>query len=163
MNDKGVTLVEIAVALSVMIILIVGLAFSYQDWMAKYRVESQIKEMYIDLMNARARALERNRAHFAIGTASSYSVYEDASPAPDGNGILETGSDTLLPTYPKTVRYPLTWTGPGTTITFSRSGMISPSGDMYITTTADADYDCMTITAIKIYMGKMNGSVCEAK
>ena len=164
-NDNGVTLVEVMVTLAVMIILVGSLAFSYQGWIAKYRVESQVKEMYIDLMNGRARAMERNRAHFATGVASTYSIYEDTSPGPDGNGTLETGSDRLLPTYPKTVTYPLVWTGGGTTITFSRNGMISPTGNMFLTTTADADYDCMTITAMKIYMGKKNVStlVCEAK
>jgi Tfp pilus assembly protein FimT len=163
LNDNGVTLVELVVTFSVLIILVASLAFSYQDWIAKYRGESQIKEMYIDLMNARARAMERNRVHFADGTGASYSIYEDTNPGPDGNGTLETGADTRLPTFPKTVRYPVTWTGGGTTITFGRNGMISPSGDMFITTTADTDYDCMTITAMKINMGKKNGSICEAK
>lgn len=162
-NDNGVTMVEITVTLAVMIILVVSLAFSYQGWIAKYRVESQVKEMYIDLMNGRARAIERNRAHFATGAASTYSIYEDTNPGPDGNGTLETGSDTLLQTYPKTVQYLITWTGSGTVITFSRNGMISPTGNMFLTTTADSDYDCMAITELKIYMGKKNGSVCEAK
>jgi len=162
-NDNGVTLIEITVTLAVMIILVVSLAFSYQGWIAKYRVESQVKEMYIDLMNGRARAMERNRSHFATGAASTYSIYEDTSPEPDGNGTLETGADTLLQTYPKTVQYPITWTGGGTAITFGRNGMISPTGNMFLTTTADSDYDCMAITELKIYMGKKNGSVCEAK
>jgi len=173
-NDNGVTLIEITVTLAVMIILVVSLAFSYQGWIAKYRVESQVKEMYIDLMNGRARAMERNKAHFATGVASTYSIYEDTNPGPDGNGTLElgvlyppdcegSGSDCLLHTYPKTVTYPIVWTGGGTAITFSRNGMISPTGNMFLTTTADSDYDCMTITELKIYMGKKNGSVCEAK
>ena len=34
--------------------------------MGKYRVESQIKEMYIDLMNTRANAMSRTRVHFLI-------------------------------------------------------------------------------------------------
>jgi Tfp pilus assembly protein FimT len=164
LNDNGVTLVEVVVTCAVLIILVASLAFSYQGWIAKYRVESQIKEMYIDFMNARARSMERNRVHFAsLPSGTAYSIYEDTNTVPDGNGTLETGSDTRLPTFPKTVTYPVTWTGGGTTIAFGRNGMISPSGDMFITATADVDYDCMTITAMKINMGKKNGSVCEIK
>ncbi len=176
LNDNGVTLVELVVTFAVLVILVAGLAFSYEGWIGRYRGESQIKEMYIDLMNARSRSLERNRVHFASipSGGASYSIYEDTNPGPDGNGTLAmgvlhppacegSGSDCLLHTYPKTVQYPITWTGGGTQITFSRNGMISPTGDMVLTTPVDADYDCITITAIKIYMGKMNGSVCEAK
>ena len=101
-----------------------ALGFSFEGWIGKYRVESQVKEMYVDFMNARARSMERNRMHFVTGTNTTYSVYEDTNTAPDGNAALETGSDTLLPTFPKTVQYPIDWTETGTEIDFNRNGMI---------------------------------------
>jgi Tfp pilus assembly protein FimT len=157
-KEQGITLVELIVAISIVLILAIALGFQFQGWMSGYRVESQTKQIYSDLMYARARAMERNRDHFVTGTSNSYSIYEDTNPAPDGDGTLQTGSDTLLPRYPKTVTYALNGIIVGNTITFDPRGMISPQGSIYLTSTANADYDCLTITTTRIKMGKWDGS-----
>jgi prepilin-type N-terminal cleavage/methylation domain-containing protein len=171
-NDKGVTLIELIVVVSVIVILIVALAVSFEGWIGKYRVETQVKEMYSDFMTARARAMERGRVHFIAGTATTYTMYEDTFSDPDGNGTLEagtdcvipaTGNDCLLPTFPKNVTYQINWTGTGARIDFNRNGTIGQTGSIFLTTTNDADYDCLNISAIKVYMGKRNGANCDAK
>ena len=162
MQEDGITLIELIVVISIIGILAVALGFEFRGWMGKYRVESQIKEMYVDLMNARASAMQRNRTHFATGTATTYSIYEDTTPAPDGDGTLQ-AADRLLPSFPKTVQYSINWTGLGTTITFDRRGIISPLGSIYLTSTVDPDYDCLLISAIRMNLGKWNGASCDAK
>jgi len=171
-NNKGVTLIELIVVVSVIVILIMALVFSFEGWIGKYRVESQVKEMYSDFMYARARAMERGRTHFITGTATTYAMYEDTNTGPDGNGALEpgvsciipaTGNDCLLPTYPKSVTYQINWTGTGTRIDFNKNGTIGQPGSIFLITTNDADYDCLNISAIKVHMGKRNGANCEAK
>jgi prepilin-type N-terminal cleavage/methylation domain-containing protein len=162
-NDKGVTLIELIIVVSVIVILIVALGFSFEGWIGKYRVESQVKEMYSDFMYARARAMERGRVHFIAGTATTYIMYEDTNPAPDGNGTLESATDFMYPTFPKTVTYGIDWTGTGARIDFNKNGTIGQPGSIFLTTTNDADYDCLNISAIKVYMGKMNGTNCDSK
>lgn len=157
-KDEGVTLIELVIAVSIIVILVVALGFEYRNWMGRYKVENQIKQMHTDLMNTRSRAMTMNRVHFVTRAANAYTIYDDTNPLPDGNGTLEIGSDTILPTYPKTVEYAINWTGPGTQINFDRRGMMAPAGSIRLTTTADADYDCLTISQTRINMGKWNAN-----
>jgi prepilin-type N-terminal cleavage/methylation domain-containing protein len=174
MNNKGVTMIELIVVVTIVSILVVAHGFELQGWMGRYRTESQTKTMYVDLMNARARAMQRNRAHFvtlpSAANATSYSIFEDNNPAPDGDNILQTAADTLLQTYPKTVEYGMNWNwnGGGTTITLDREGIVTPSGTLYAFADRDgngiddfdSDYSCIVIFATRINMGKCNGVNC---
>ena len=163
LNCNGVTLIELIIAVSIIAILVVALGFQFQGWMGKYRVENQIKQMHTDFMNARARAMTMNRMHFVTGVANAYTVYDDTNPAPDGNGNLEIASDLLLPTYPKAVEYVINWTVPGNQINFDRRGMMGPTGGVHLTSTVDADYDCLAVSETRINMGKWNGASCVEK
>ncbi len=164
-KQDGITLIELIIVVSVIAILVVTLGFEYRNWMGRYRVENQAKQMHADLMNARARAMTMNRTHFLAWTTGSYTIYEDTNPAPDGNGTLEQDSDVPLPTYPKTVEYAIDWKGSGTHVSLDRRGMMTPEGSMRLTTTNDADYDCLTISRTRINMGKWNedGASCVEK
>jgi len=101
--------------------------------------------------------------HFVTGVANAYTVYDDTNPAPDGNGNLEIASDLLLPTYPKAVEYVINWTVPGNQINFDRRGMMGPTGGVHLTSTVDADYDCLAVSETRINMGKWNGASCVEK
>ena len=162
-NNDGFTLIELIIAVSIIAILVVALGFSFQGWMGKYRVENQIKQMHTDFMNARTRAMMMNRMHFVTEAANAYTIYEDTNPSPDGDGTLQTATDTRLPTYPKSVEYAINWTGPGTQINFDRRGMMAPAGSVHLTSTVDADYDCLTVSQTRINMGKWNGATCVEK
>ncbi len=168
---KGVTLVELIITVSIIGIIAVAAGFSFENWMGGYNMESEIKQIHSDLMYARSRAMERNRKHFVLfANSTSYTMYEDTNPGPDGNCTLETSgtnTDTQLPGYPKALRYGVTWSGGpinNVRINFDKRGFITPaSGTISIASAQDPDYDCITFSALKINMGKMNGSNCIAK
>jgi prepilin-type N-terminal cleavage/methylation domain-containing protein len=166
LNSRGVTLVELIIVISIMGIVAVAVGFTFQDWVGGYNIESQIKQIHTDLMYTRSRAMDRNRTHFFVfSNSTSYTIYEDMNPGPDGNRTLET-SDTQLPGYPKTLRYGVNWSGGGTVppINFDKRGFINPnSGTISIASTQNPDYDCITFTDLKINMGKMNGANCIVK
>lgn len=165
MKNSGITLIELIVVISIIGILVVALGFSFQGWVGGYRIEVQTKEMYADLMNARARAMQRNRAHFAdFPSATSYRIREDTN---EDNNPDSLAGDTILPTFPKTVGYSLSVSlaGVGTTITFDSRGIVSPNGNISFTSPSGVtpDYDCIVLFSTRINMGKWNGAACVAK
>lgn len=163
-SAQGVTLVEIIVVVAVIGILLTVVGFQFEGWLTRYNVENEIKNMYVDLMNARARAMQRNRAHFVVLTTGTmlYTVYEDTNPAPDGNGTYDAGLDTQVVALSKTLQRTINWNGGGN-ITFSTQGLASPLGTIDLTSTADPDYDCIVISMTRINLGKYSGGSCNVK
>ncbi|MEJ2695677.1 MAG: type II secretion system protein [Candidatus Sulfobium sp.] len=172
---RGITLVELLIVISIISLLALAAGFSYEGWKGRYKQESEVRQVYTDLVNARTMAMQEDRAFFVkFPSSASYTIYRDTNPPVDGNGLLEdsgTNKDTTVTGYPKSVDYRLTWTGGGI-ITFESRGIIDPaSGDIYITssnnadTTKRPDYDCISLRDMKIDMGKwdISDGTCTVK
>jgi Tfp pilus assembly protein FimT len=122
MNSRGITLIELLVVISAVAILFIAMGFSFIGWEGQYSIESQIKVLYDDLMEARAQAMQRNRAYFVTVASTGYKAYEDTNPPPDGNGTLETGSDTEILDEDLKETMTLEWNG-DSEIEFTQRGM----------------------------------------
>ena len=84
----GFTLIEVLIVVAIVGIVVMIAAGSFQGMMEKYRVEGETKQMFADLMDARGRAIQRNRTFHVQVNANDYKTFEDTNPAPDGNGCL---------------------------------------------------------------------------
>jgi prepilin-type N-terminal cleavage/methylation domain-containing protein len=169
MNNKGVSLVELIVVISVIAILAVALGFSYVGWQGRYNVEKATKELYTDLMTARSMAMTRNRMYFADfnspappAGSGTYRIAEDTNDDGEGDadadGVIDVTGHTILPSFPKTVNYPLTFAS--SIINFDKRGLVQPrqtalGGTICIFTDVDPDYDCIVIRQTRILMGKI--------
>jgi prepilin-type N-terminal cleavage/methylation domain-containing protein len=155
----GFTLIEIMIALAIVGIVVVIAASNFQGMLEKYRVEGETKKMFADLMDARARAMQRNRVFFVRVTGNGYSTYEDAftNSAPDGDGIFTDGVETLVAN--ETVTHPINTdniAGVPLIFNFNRNGIASVTGFIRYESNVQPDYDCITMKATRIKMGQHN-------
>ena len=155
----GFTLVEILIAITILGILVVMAVSTFQGMNEKYRVEAETKQLYSDLMDARGRAMQRNRMFFVQINGNDYQTYEDTSSAPDGDRALQQSADTLVANVKVShaiatdniASVPLNFN-------FNRNGIASVTGFIRFSSTAQPDYDCITIKATRIKTGQYNAT-----
>jgi Tfp pilus assembly protein FimT len=157
--------VEIMIAIAILGILVVLAVGDFGGMNEKYKVEAETKQFYADIMDVRGRAMQRNRWFFVRISSDGYGykTYEDSSPSPDGGGPpLDNTADTLVTSV--TVRHAITTNlAGGNDFGFNRNGIANDSGTIRIVSTAQPDYDCITIQSTRIKMGQYVGGGCVEK
>lgn len=161
----GFTLVEIMIAIAILGILVVLAVSNFEGMNEKYKVEAETKQLYADMMDARGRAMQRNRMFFVrfSGTGpgyTKYATYEDNNTSPDGNGTWDSTADAIVANM--TVAHPIT-TDFLAGFDFNRNGIASVTGELHFSSNANPDYDCITIKPTRIKMGQYVGGTCIEK
>jgi len=158
----GYTLMEIMITIVILGILVMIAVGNFGGISEKYKVEAETKQLYADLMDARGRAMQRNRMFFVrfSGTGigyTRYATYEDTNTSPDGNGIWDNTADTRVANV--AVTHTIITALPGG-FDFNRNGIASVTGNIRFSSTASPDYDCITILPTRIKMGQYSGGIC---
>jgi prepilin-type N-terminal cleavage/methylation domain-containing protein len=159
-GSRGFTLVEILVAVAILGVLVMMAVSSFRGLDEKYKVESETKQLYGNLMDVRGRAMQRNRFYHATFTTNGYATFEDAFPPPEGDGDATNGANTQVVSV--TVNHAITTFRDGggamDNVTFNRNGIPNVTGLVRFSATANPDYDCITIRATRIKMGQYNAT-----
>lgn len=168
MKNGGFSILELIVVIAIIGIVATIAGISAKGWLDKYQVESQMKQMLVDLMNARASAMQKNRMYFVKLAGTQYTVYEDTSPGPDGNGSLEEADDTLIVRKNLSAIYGITF--PADEIDFDSRGLVSrglvgaqQQAVIRVNGSFGASSDCIVVTTTRTKLGGWDGSNCIAQ
>jgi prepilin-type N-terminal cleavage/methylation domain-containing protein len=169
-TEGGFTLIELTVVVGIIAILVVALGMNFVGWRERYRVESEARKLHYDLMDARARSIQRRHVHFIVLGGDNYKVYEDTDTAPDGDGALNTaaGKDTLIADRTLEFGYTMEFYNAATgafsnsaTIGINTSGRLATTGTVRIkagdeTEKPDLAYDCVSLDTTRLNLGFAN-------
>lgn len=174
MRERGATVIELSLVLTVIGVLAAATAYSYQGWIEKYRIEKATCQLYTDLMQARLMAMQTNKNYIVALDYFSYSIAEDINE----NGKIDSG-DRLLPDFPKPFEQPLCRNNTGNDLVFDTRGMISKQRKLWFidssnpafdctkgtqpVSSSQPDYDCMKVSRSRIIMGRYDGTECVPK
>jgi prepilin-type N-terminal cleavage/methylation domain-containing protein len=156
MKNKGITIIELITVMAILGILLGMAVISLHDWLERYQVEVQTREMYADLLNARVSAMHKNNVVFVTLETNQYAIYEDTYAWPDGDSTLQTERDRLVMRKP--TRFPLQpHLGLGhTTFRIGTNGLVSLDGSIHFNSSTGPLSDCITLFSTRIRMGKWN-------
>ena len=164
-NRDGITLVEIAIAVAILGILAALAITSFGEMREKYAIETETKNFYAAMMEARGRASQRSRHHFVRITSGGFAVFEDTGPSPDGDGAYVSGADNQVineTTKHAIAAFLLPASATGDNVIFDRRGISNVTGYVRFANTpgssANPDYNCVTIRETRLRTGKMNAT-----
>ncbi len=163
MKQKGFSLVEVLVVIAIAGILAGLSVANFSGLTKKYNVDNEVRMIYSDLSNVRIMAMNKNRTHFVVLSSFGYIGYDDNSPAPDGDGTLTVGSDTVVMASNRMLNlgtqktkdfYSIAWNGTNP-ISFNSRGICTTPGTICVYSTVQPLYDCVSIAATRIRLGKL--------
>jgi prepilin-type N-terminal cleavage/methylation domain-containing protein len=164
---KGITLLELMAVLAISGILMGIAGFTVQGLRDRDDAESQVRQLHIDMMNARVRALHSNKTCFVTLSASGYQITEDTN---ESGGSAPDDGDMPLWSAPKQLKFQTLWNG---TIIMDGKGIISKSTGPLLTNAAlairfdtagiDPEYDCISVGPTRVRAGKWNGMKCKTR
>lgn len=168
MNERGITLIELIIVIVIIAILVIAAAITIPGLVGKYNIENQVKALQADLMSARVRAMENNRIHFVVITATNYQVFEDTN---NSGGTAPNGGDNTAPGFanPKSFLTNYGVSAGADTIVMDTRGIVEPAlTPVGITIrfnigTLEPEYDCIAISRTRINIGEWNGASCDQK
>ena len=153
MRARGFTLIEVLIVVALIGILSgVGIALT-RDMVMRYRVESEIKELYGDLMYARMHAMHTNKTYFVDLATNAYVMYADTNPAPFGDNQLQTGGDHKI-SEKSSLKKALDWSGGGT-VSFNARGLASTGTTICVKSSVNPSCDCVKVSPTRIILGKI--------
>jgi len=154
----GFTLIELIVVVAILSIFTGAALMNFASYKTKRDIENDIKQLYADLLKARAMAVTGVRSVqvvFSDADSKSYTLLTDINE--DGE-FKDKGE-----IYTASLKLDVFWNGDpakGSNITFSSKGLPNSNGTFSINGSG-AEYNCITVFSTRINLGRLAGGECE--
>jgi type IV fimbrial biogenesis protein FimT len=179
MKKNGFSLIELLVVMIILGILASLGTVSFRGWIRKTELESQVKEMYTDIMNARLTAMHRNTTHLISLSANQISGSVDTNGDGVGDNALciwnRNKGDSADASCPndkslsyKNLTFQAAWSGTAT-LAFNARGLSTTNNTICVFSSHNPSYDCIVVSSTRIRMGKLinqggcSSANCEPK
>ncbi len=164
LNQAGFSLIELVVTIAIMGIVMATATLSFNSWQKKSKIESQTRELFTDLVDARTRSFTQKKVHGIIFQPNSYVMKSYSSVVEYKNSTAAAANGVQL--LSKSLKYGLTKTNTVTAITdnsifFDITGFTTTATGFTIVVnpvTASPNLNCLVISAARVNMGKWNAT-----
>ena len=157
MGDKrGFTLLELVVVIAVIGTILAIVTLNFTRLNEKYSVESEIKDLYSNLMRVRDTATKTNTTQFIVVGAAQVQVGQDTT----GDNNMDVISDTWR--FARFTLNPLV----NANFIFDRRGLADVDQIIQITGFSAASapvMDCIDVRGTRLNMGLMTGANCVSR
>jgi type IV fimbrial biogenesis protein FimT len=164
---SGFSLVELLVVIAIMGIVMTVSTLSFNSWQVKNNIESQTRELFTDLSEARTKAFTQKKVYGIVLQPTSYVMKTYSSEVEYISNPAAAANGTVVAS--KSLKYSLaTNTGAdisNTSVVFDTSGfttswfiglsvLVGPA-------TVPASLNCVVVSTARSNMGKINGTNCD--
>jgi prepilin-type N-terminal cleavage/methylation domain-containing protein len=170
-EERGFTLVEMMVVVSITVLLLAWAVPSYSTWKKKHDIENQMIQLYSDLQFGRMTAYGNKVVSGILwGGGASFSSYQIMTDTTN-QGFISSNSTQIGATVHVGLKVPPIIAAPAnqSDVMFDGRGFLYSSAGtpppitFYVTPSSGAAMDCVAVTSTRITLGKMNGGSCSPK
>jgi len=170
-KERGFTLVELMVVVSITVLLLAWAIPSYSTWKKKHDIENQMIQLYSDLQFGRMTAYGNKVVSGILwGGGASFNSYRIMTDS-QNTGTIDNGATQLGATVSVGSRVPpIVPSATQQSVSFDNRGFLytttadsAPSVYFYVTPSSGAVVDCVNVTSTKITLGIMKAGSCSPK
>lgn len=176
LHHAGFTLIELIITIAVMGIMTGIATISFSTWQKKSKFESQVREMYSDLVDARTKAFTQKKVHGIVFQPNSYVMKSYSSEVEYKYPADAASSTSGVQIMSKSLKYGITKTNTATAFTADNSAILFDTTGFTSTTPSSSTFgftivvnpidvsshlNCLVISVARVNMGKWNGSKCD--